>query len=300
MGEDPLREADLAMYRAKDRGRGRWETFDPEMNRYARGRLDSETELAEAVERREFVLHYQPVVALSSGRVTGVEALVRWIHPRRGVVSPAEFIPLAEETGAIIPLGRWVLEEACRQAVAWDREGLSPLQLNVNLSAVQFQRDDLVETVATVLDVTGLAPSRLTLELTETIVMEDVEAGMVAMSRLRELGVRIALDDFGQGYSSLGYLKRFPLDNIKIDRSFVDGLVGSPEDQAIVRSVVMLAREMHMTVTAEGVETAEQLDAVRVLGCDEAQGYFFSAPLPGVGVMAAASPEVAALVAGAD
>ena len=300
MGEDPLREADLAMYRAKDRGRGRWETFDPEMNRYARGRLDSETELAEAVERREFVLHYQPVVALSTGRVTGVEALVRWIHPRRGVVSPAEFIPLAEETGAIVPLGRWVLEEACRQAVEWDGEGLSPLQLNVNLSAVQFQREDLVETVAAVLEVTGLSPSRLTLELTETIVMEDVEAGMDAMARLRELGVRIALDDFGQGYSSLGYLKRFPLDNIKIDRSFVDGLVGSPEDQAIVRSVVMLAREMHMTVTAEGVETAEQLDAVRLLGCDEAQGYFFSAPLPGVGVMAAASPEVAALVAGAD
>ena len=299
-GEDPLREADLAMYRAKDRGRGRWEIFDPEMNRYARGRLDSETELAQAIERNQFVLHYQPVVALVDGRVTGVEALVRWVHPRRGVVSPAEFIPLAEETGTIVALGRWVLEEACRQAVAWDKEGVTPLQLNVNLSAIEFQREDLVDTVAAVLEATGLAPSRLTLELTETIVMEDVDAGMAAMARLRELGVRLALDDFGQGYSSLGYLKRFPLDNIKIDRSFVDGLVASPEDQAIVRSVVMLAREMHMTVTAEGIETAEQLDAVRALGCDDAQGYYFSAPLPGVGVTAAASPEVAALVAGAD
>jgi diguanylate cyclase (GGDEF)-like protein len=299
-GEDPLREADLAMYRAKDRGRGRWEVFDPEMNRYARGRLDSETELAQAVERRQFVLHYQPVVSLADGRVTGVEALVRWIHPRRGVVSPAEFIPLAEETGTIVPLGRWVLEEACRQAVAWDLAGLAPLQLNVNLSAIEFQREDLVDTVAAVLASTGLPPSRLTLELTESVVMEDVDAGMKAMGRLRELGVRIALDDFGQGHSSLGYLKRFPLDNVKIDRSFVDGLVASAEDQAIVRSVVMLARELHMTVTAEGIETAAQLEAVRALGCDEAQGYFFSAPLPGVGVTAAASPDVAAFVAGAD
>jgi diguanylate cyclase (GGDEF)-like protein len=299
-GEDPLREADLAMYRAKDKGRGRWETFEPEMNRYARGRLDSETELAQAIERGQFVLHYQPIVALADGRVTGVEALVRWVHPRRGVVSPAEFIPLAEETGIIVALGRWVLEEACRQAVAWDREGLSRLQLNVNLSAIEFQREDLVDTVATVLAQTGLAPERLTLEMTESVVMEDVDAGMAAMARLRELGVRIAMDDFGQGYSSLGYLKRFPLDIVKIDRAFVDGLVASPEDQAIVRSVVMLAREMHMTVTAEGVETPEQLSAVRALGCDEAQGYFFSAPMPGVGVTAAASPEVAALVAGVD
>jgi diguanylate cyclase (GGDEF)-like protein len=295
---DPLREADLAMYRAKERGRGRWEVFDPEMNRYALGRLDSETELAQAIERQQFLLHYQPVVSLAHGRVTGVEALVRWQHPRRGVVSPAEFVPLAEETGAIVPLGRWVLEEACRQAVAWDAEGVPPLQLHVNLSAVQFQRDDLVETVAAVLDATGMAAERLTLEITESVVMQDVGAGIWAMTKLHQLGVRLALDDFGQGYSSLSYLKQFPLDIIKIDRSFVDGLVASNEDQAIVRSVVMLAREMHMTVTAEGVETAEQLDAVRRLGCDEAQGYFLSAPLPGIGVTAAASPDVAALVAG--
>ncbi|MEY2569561.1 MAG: hypothetical protein QOE35_4090 [Actinomycetota bacterium] len=297
---DPLREADLAMYRAKDRGRGRWEIFDPEMNVYARGRLDSETELAQAVERREFVLHYQPVVSLADGRVTGVEALVRWIHPRRGVVSPGDFIPLAEETGTIVALGRWVLEEACRQGMAWEREGLPPLELHVNLSAVQFQRDDLLQTVAGVLDATGLPAHRLTLEITESVVMHDVDAAIAAMTRLRELGIRLSLDDFGQGYSSLGYLKQFPLDIVKIDRSFVDGLVGSPEDQAIVRSVVMLAREMHMTVTAEGIETAAQLDAVRALGCDDAQGYYLSAPLPGIGVTAAASPDVAALVAGAD
>jgi diguanylate cyclase (GGDEF)-like protein len=297
---DPLREADLAMYRAKDRGRGRWEIFDPEMNVYARGRLDSETELAHAVDRHEFVLHYQPVVSLADGRVTGVEALVRWVHPRRGVVSPGDFIPLAEETGTIVPLGRWVLEEACRQGVAWEREGLPPLELHVNLSAVQFQRDDLLQMVAGVLDATGLPARRLTLEITESVVMHDVEAAIAAMTRLRELGVRLSLDDFGQGYSSLGYLKQFPLDIVKIDRSFVDGLVGSAEDQAIVRSVVMLARELHMTVTAEGIETAAQLAAVRELGCNDAQGYYLSAPLPGIGVTAAASPDVAALVAGAD
>ncbi|MDQ1374099.1 MAG: hypothetical protein QOJ09_1437, partial [Actinomycetota bacterium] len=297
---DPLREADLAMYQAKDRGRGRWEIFDPAMNVYARGRLDSETELAQAVERNQFVLHYQPVVSLADGRVTGVEALVRWLHPRRGVVSPAEFIPLAEETGAIVPLGRWVLEESCRQGMAWDREGVPPLELHVNLSAVQFQRDDLLQMVAGVLASTGMPANRLTLEITESVVMHDVEAAVVTMSQLRDLGIRLSLDDFGQGYSSLGYLKQFPLDIVKIDRSFVDGLVASAEDQAIVRSVVMLAREMHMTVTAEGIETAEQLAAVRALGCDDAQGYFLSAPLPGVGVNAAASPDVAALVGGAD
>jgi EAL domain-containing protein (putative c-di-GMP-specific phosphodiesterase class I) len=216
------------------------------------------------------------------------------------VVSPADFIPLAEETGAIVPLGRWVLEESCRQGMAWEREGVPPLELHVNLSAVQFQRDDLVQMVAGVLASTGLPATRLTLEITESVVMVDVDAAVATMTQLRELGVRLSLDDFGQGYSSLSYLKQFPLDIVKIDRSFVDGLVASPEDQAIVRSVVMLARELHMTVTAEGIETAEQLDAVRELGCDDAQGYFLSAPLPGVGVTAAASPDVAALVGGVD
>jgi diguanylate cyclase (GGDEF)-like protein len=297
---DPLREADLAMYRAKERGRGRWEVFEPEMNLYARGRLESETELVQAVDRGEFVLHYQPVVTLETGRVTGVEALVRWMHPRRGLVGPNEFIGLAEETGVIVRLGSWVLEEACRQAVEWDADGVPALQMNVNISAVQFASGDLVEQVAEVLATTGLAAERLTLEITESVVMEDVEAAVVSMTRLRQLGIQLSLDDFGQGYSSLSSLKRFPLDTVKIDRSFVDGLVASAEDQAIVRSVVMLAREMHMTVTAEGIESNEQLEAVRRLGCNEAQGYLFSAPLPGVGINAAASPAVAALVAGAD
>ena len=228
--------------------------------------------------------------------MTGVEALVRWQHPRRGLVSPADFIPLAEETGSIVRLGRWVLEEACRQAAAWTRDGVF-LQLHVNLSAVQFQQRDLVSQVAEALGKAGLDASQLTLEITEGVVMQDVEATIEVMAELRRLGVMLALDDFGRGYSSLSYLKRFPLQIVKIDKAFVEGLVQSPEDQAIVRSVVMLAGELNMTVTAEGIESFEQLEHVRLLGCDDAQGYYLSGPLPGVAIPAAASPDIATLVA---
>ena len=293
---DPMREADLAMYRAKERGRGRWEIFQPEMNARALSRLQSETELTEAIEGNQFTVYYQPLVSLRSGLVTGVEALVRWQHPRRGLVSPADFIPLAEETGGIVRLGRWVLEEACRQAAAWARDGVF-LQLHVNLSAVQFQQRDLVAQVAEALATAGLDASQLTLEITEGVVMQDIDATVDVMAELRRLGVLLALDDFGRGYSSLSYLKRFPLQTVKIDKAFVEGLVQSPEDQAIVRSVVMLASEMNMTVTAEGIESYEQLEHVRLLGCDDAQGYYLSGPLPGVAIPAAASPDIATLVA---
>ena len=298
LGEDGdlMREADLAMYRAKERGRGRWEVFQPEMNVRALSRLQSETELHDAIEQNQFTVYYQPVVSLRSGLVTGVEALVRWEHPERGLISPAEFIPLAEETGGIVQLGRWVLEEACRQAAAWAKHGVF-LHLHVNLSAVQFQQRDLLAQVADALRQSGLDASQLTLEITEGVVMEDVDATIDVMAELRRLGVDLALDDFGRGYSSLSYLKRFPLQTVKIDKAFVEGLVQSPEDQAIVRSVVMLATEMNMTVTAEGIESYEQLEQARLLGCDHAQGYFLSGPLPGVAIPAAASPDIATLVA---
>jgi diguanylate cyclase (GGDEF)-like protein len=293
---DPLRAADLAMYQAKERGRGRWEVFQPEMAAMARGRLDNQTELARAIEREELLLHYQPIVSLHTGQVTGVEALVRWEHPRRGLVPPSDFIPLAEETGLIAPLGRWVLERACADAAIWEVEGVPPLQLHVNVSPAQFRHRELVDHVEKVLRQSGLPPERLTLEITESVVAEDVVAAIAIMDQIEAMGVQLALDDFGRGHSSLSSLKEFPLGQVKIDRAFVDGLAQHPEDRAIVRSVVMVAREMRMTVTAEGVETLEQLDMVRKLGCDNAQGYYLSAPLPAVGVPAAASPSVAALV----
>jgi diguanylate cyclase (GGDEF)-like protein len=293
---DPLREADLAMYQAKERGRGRWEVFHPDMYALARGRLDNQTELARAIERRELLLHYQPIVSLQSGQVTGVEALVRWNHPRRGLVPPSEFIPLAEDTGLIAPLGQWVLEQACSDAANWEVEGVQPLQLHVNVSPAQFRMRELTGHVERTLRATNLPPERLTLEITESVVAEDIDAALAVMDELEAMGVQLALDDFGRGHSSLSSLKQYPLGAVKIDRAFVDGLAEHPEDRAIVRSVVMVAREMRMTVTAEGVETAEQLDLVRKLGCDNAQGFFLSAPLPAVGVPAAASPSVAALV----
>jgi diguanylate cyclase (GGDEF)-like protein len=297
---DPLREADLAMYQAKERGRGRWEVFRPEMYATAQGRLDNQTELARAIEKQELRLHYQPIVSLRSGQVTGVEALVRWLHPRRGLVPPSDFIPLAEETGLIGPLGRWVLEQACADAAEWEVEGVQPLQLHVNVSPAQFRQRELTAQVARIIKASGLPAERLTLEITESVVAEDIDAAIDVMHQLVAMGVQLAMDDFGRGHSSLSSLKRFPLGAVKIDRAFVEGLAENPEDRAIVRSVVMVAREMRMTVTAEGVETHQQLDLVRKLGCDNAQGFYLSAPLPAVGVPAAASPSVAALVATVD
>jgi EAL domain-containing protein (putative c-di-GMP-specific phosphodiesterase class I) len=278
---DPLREADLAMYRAKERGKGRWELFEAGLNARAVKRLELETELRRAIDREELFLLYQPLVSMQSGEISGVEALVRWRHPVRGTVLPGEFISLAEEAGLIGRLGAWVLNEACRQAAEWRSRGVAPFGISVNLSAEQFQSRELPAKVAEALADHGLPGDALTLEVTESMVMADADTALWVMTELRRIGVHLALDDFGQGYSSLSYLKRFPLHSLKVDKVFVDGLVDHAEDRAIVRSVVGLARDLGMAVTAEGIETTEQLRHVRLLGCDIGQGFVLSVPVPG-------------------
>lgn len=282
-----LRDADMAMYRAKQAGKGRCEVFDKTMNELASRRLDLESELRRALDREEFVLHYQPIVDLihhegATGRLVGMEALVRWNHPTQGLVSPCDFIPLAEETGLILPLGRWVLWEACRQARRWGMEsgpGPAPF-VSVNLSSRQFGNPDLVGEVAEALRLTGVDPHSISLEITESAVMEDGSATISTLQQLKELGVTLAIDDFGMGYSSLSYLKRFPVDTLKIDKSFVSGLGHDLEDTAIVQAVITLAKTLGMHVIAEGAETPEQLSRLRALGCELGQGYYFSKPMP--------------------
>jgi EAL domain-containing protein (putative c-di-GMP-specific phosphodiesterase class I) len=245
-------------------------------------RLQLEGDLWQALARGELRVYYQPIVQLADGRITGIEALVRWEHPERDLLSPAEFIPLAEETGLIRPIDRWVLEEACGQLQAWQRSApdAPPLVLSVNLSAQQFQHPDLVADVADVLQRTGLAPHRLELEITESAVMADVAATGAALDALKGLGVRLAIDDFGTGYSSLSYLKRFAVDRLKVDKSFVDGLGRDPDDTALVQAVLSVAQALGLAVTAEGVETVEALVRLRELGCELAQGYHLAEPLP--------------------
>ncbi|HET8630943.1 MAG TPA: EAL domain-containing protein, partial [Thermomicrobiales bacterium] len=278
--EEVLRDADTAMYRAKAAGKGRHAVFAPAMHAHALAILQLEHDLRRALAQEEFRLHYQPIVALATGRLRGFEALVRWQHPARGLVSPGAFIPVAEETGLIVPLGWWVLEAACRQARAW--QGAypdAPLTMSVNLSARQLTQPDLVERVARALAASGLPGARLRLELTESAIMENAVVAAGVLARLRELGVQLAVDDFGTGYSSLAYLKRFPLDTLKVDKAFVDGLGTDPNDTAIVRAIVSLAHTLGLEVTAEGVETAEQIAQLRALGCGLAQGYHFGQPL---------------------
>jgi diguanylate cyclase (GGDEF)-like protein len=278
--EDILRDADLAMYHAKGKGKARYEIFDKSMNAPAQERMDLELDLRNAVTRGEFTLHYQPVVDLPTGRITEVEALVRWKHPQRGLLFPADFVGLSEETGLIVPLGRWVLHEACRQTRQWQLASSgTPLAISVNISARQLQQPGLVEEIAAVLRDTRLDPSTLRLEITETVVMHDAPTTLAKLEALKALGVQLAIDDFGTGYSSLGYLKRFPVDTLKIDRSFVKGIGGNVEDSAIVRAVITVAKSLNLSVTAEGIETAEQLEHLRTLGCDHGQGYFFAKPL---------------------
>ncbi len=278
--EDILRDADLAMYHAKGKGKARYEVFDKSMNAPAQERMDLELDLRNAVARGEFVLHYQPVVELPTGRITEVEALVRWKHPQRGLLFPADFVGLSEETGLIVPLGRWVLHEACRQTRQWQLAAPAmKLAISVNLSARQLQQPGLVEEIDAVLRETRLDPSALRLEITETVVMHDAPTTLAKLEALKALGVQLAIDDFGTGYSSLGYLKRFPVDTLKIDRSFVKGIGRDVEDSAIVRAVITVAKSLGLSVTAEGIETADQLDQLRTLGCDHGQGYFFAKPM---------------------
>jgi diguanylate cyclase (GGDEF)-like protein len=279
--EEILRDADLAMYHAKAKGKARHEVFDGSMSAPALDRMDLEMDLRSAISRHEFRLHYQPILRLDTGKITEVEALIRWQHEKRGLLQPDEFIGLTEETGLIVPIGQWVLSEACKQARTWQLEypTTPPLVMSVNLSSKQFQNPKLVEEIREALDESGLAPSCLKLEITETTVMQDAPVTLTKLNELKELGVRLAIDDFGTGYSSLGYLKRFPVDTLKIDRSFVKGLSPDGGDSAIVRAVVTVAKSLNMDVTAEGVETEGQLAEVTALGCDRAQGFLFARPV---------------------
>jgi diguanylate cyclase (GGDEF)-like protein/PAS domain S-box-containing protein len=279
--EEILRDADVAMYHAKSKGKARYEVFDGRTQSSALDRLDLEIDLRGAVARQEFRLHYQPVVDLTSGRIVEVEALIRWEHRQRGLLPPSDFITLSEETGLIVPIGMWVLEEACRQVHAWqaEYETKPPLILSVNLSARQFQQASLVPDIAELLQETGLPPSCLKLEITESVVMQDAPATLARLHAFKALGVQLAIDDFGTGYSCLSYLKRFPIDVLKIDQAFVRGLGADPEDTAIVRAIVTVAKNLDLSVTAEGIETVEQLTHLRELGCDRGQGYYFARPL---------------------
>jgi diguanylate cyclase (GGDEF)-like protein len=278
--EELLRDADAAMYHAKEAGRGRVEVFDDAMRARALTAHATENALHRALERDEFRLFFQPIVNLSDARCVGAEALLRWQHPERGLLPPAEFVPLAEETGLVVQIGWWVLEEAARNAARWQLEQSEPFLVSVNLSARQLAQPDLAERVAAVIAETGVRPSSLCFEITESVLMDDAEAVLDLIARVRSLGVQFSIDDFGTGYSSLGYLKRFPVDSVKIDRSFVSGLGSDPGDAAIVSAVIGLAHALGLRVTAEGVETEEQLMALIALECDEAQGYFFSPPQP--------------------
>jgi diguanylate cyclase (GGDEF)-like protein/PAS domain S-box-containing protein len=280
-GEDLLRDADAAMHRAKERGRARYELFDEALRGRALSRLRVENDLRRALDRDELTLHYQPLVSLRDRQMVSVEALVRWDHPERGRISPADFIPVAEENGLIEPIGRWVLEHACRQAAEWcrARPDAAPLTMGVNLSAAQLANPALAQTVATALRVSGLDPSCLALELTESMLVGDTEQLSETLVALKALGLRLVLDDFGTGYSSLSYLTRLPLDSLKVDRSFVDGLGTESRDTAVTEAIIAMSRALSLRVVGEGAETEQQVAELARLGCDLVQGFYFSRPV---------------------
>ncbi|MEO5657153.1 MAG: EAL domain-containing protein, partial [Nitrospiria bacterium] len=274
-----LRNADAAMYRAKESGRNAYQFYAAEMNDHAVERLALENSLRHALERGEFLVHYQPQVDLGTGRISGAEALLRWRHPELGLISPARFVPIAEDTGLITPIGEWILRAAAEQGQAWRTAGLGPMRMAVNLSARQFTDRGLIQTIARVLGETGFPADSLDLELTESTIMHNAQATIATLHELKRMGVRFSIDDFGTGYSSLSYLKRFPIHILKIDPSFVRDVATNGTDAAIATAIIALAHSLHLTVIAEGVETQEQLEFLRANGCNEIQGFLFSRPL---------------------
>jgi diguanylate cyclase (GGDEF)-like protein/PAS domain S-box-containing protein len=278
--ETLIKNADTAMYQAKENGRQSYQFFTPSMNARAVERQSIEECLRRALERQEFALHYQPRIDMQTGAITGAEALLRWTHPLRGAVPPADFIPIAEDCGLIVPIGNWVLRQACEQARAWAVAGLPAISMAVNVSAMEFQNEGFLEGLFRILGESRLDPRLLELELTESVLMKRVESTVALLHAVRNSGVKVALDDFGTGYSSLSYLRRFPLDSLKIDRSFVQQLAGGADDAAIVIAVISMARSLRLRVVAEGVETLQELEFLCAHQCDEVQGYYFSRPVP--------------------
>jgi len=274
-----LKAADVAMYRAKETGRNNYQYYLPSMNVHTLERLELESDLRHALERGEFFLHYQPKVEIASGLITGVEALLRWKHPIRGLVPPLDFIPLAEETGLIVPIGEWVLATACARTKSWQGRGLPKLSVAVNLSARQFADTMLLAKLTRIIHASGLDPSLLELEITESVVMSNGESAVSVLEKLKSIGVQIAIDDFGTGYSSLAYLKRFPIDILKVDRSFIRDIPADSGDMKITRAIIAMAHSLRLKVVAEGVETAEQMEFLGSQSCDAVQGYFLYRPL---------------------
>jgi EAL domain-containing protein (putative c-di-GMP-specific phosphodiesterase class I) len=268
------------MYQAKAEGKNNFQFYSEQLNANSLERLTLESSLRHALERDEFRLYYQAKRDIHTGCISGMEALLRWEHPDLGTVMPMQFIPVAEETGLIVPIGKWVLKTACSQSVAWQNEGLPPFGIAVNMTARQFLDESLLQDLASILKSTGMNPQLLELELTESLLIHDVENTLRILTGLKSLGIRIAVDDFGTGYSSLATLQRFPLDTVKIDRSFIGGLIGPTEQSGLADAIIAMGKSLSMTVVAQGVETKEQADFLRAHACDELQGFYFNRPLP--------------------
>lgn len=277
--EKLMKNADTAMYHAKERGRNNYEFFSEEMNVRVSERLLMETGLRNTLARNEFLLHYQPRVNTATGRIVGVEALIRWQHPEKGIISPDAFIPLAEETGLIVPIGEWVLRTSCAQARAWRSAGLETMKVSVNISFRQFTHDNLPATIRSILQDTGLEPFCLELEITESLIMLDPEGAVIILNELKEMGISIAIDDFGTGYSSLSHLKRLPVDTLKVDKSFIRGICESKSDETLTATIINMGHNLGLSMVAEGVENEDQLQFLKRSNCQEVQGYYFSRPL---------------------